>query len=244
MFCRRCLPYAISGGGKKQHSAQVERMRDRDTQVEELSKDHWRSQLNSKMQLSAGAGGLPSFQEWLQKKKTEEAERSWIPKESKASMLRKSLHRADKEQSLSIRSSAAWPEAVETLSQLERRIRAKVEQQALERNIGDVGAEPLLMEIQAFDGLFDDALQAAACISPAMVSRFKVISSHPMPSASAILRQPRQACRGRVPKSDLRCSMSLISIKGQDAAPPLGQFCVLDDRQPARTNAATRSHAE
>ena len=217
-------------------------MRDRDTQVEELNKEHWKFQLNSKMQLSAGAGGLPSFQEWLQKKKTQEAERSWIPKESKASMLRKSLHRADTEQSLSTRSSAAWPEAVETLSQLERRIRAKVEQQALERNIGDVGAEPLLMEIQAFDGLFDDALQAAACISPAMVSRFKAILSLPVPSASAIettLPNHRNSFETRKSFESDFCA-----IKGRDAAPPLGQLCVLDDRQPARTNAATRSHAE
>ena len=144
--------------------------------MEELGKEHWKAQLNGAMLVGASAGGtrregtLPSFQEWLHKKKMEEKRRSWIPKESKSSLLRKSHHRADEEQGV-LPPEAAMPEAVETLGELEKRIRAKIEQQdKVASSSTDVAAEPLLMEIQAYDGLFSDSLLAAERISPTLVS--------------------------------------------------------------------------
>lgn len=93
-----------------------------------------------------------------------------MPKENKSSLLRKSHHRADDEQGVLL-VEAAMPEAVETLGELEKRIRAKIEEQnKFASPSTDVAAEPLLMEIQAYDGLFSDSLLAAERISPTLVS--------------------------------------------------------------------------
>ena len=52
------------------------------------------------------------------------------------------------------------PDAGETLSRLEERVRAQIKAQYQSPSDLDAGGEPLLVAFQNFDGIFHEALQA------------------------------------------------------------------------------------
>ena len=159
LFSRAFSP---NGRGRQ---PKVERLRDCETRVHELSRDHWMAKLDSTL---FGAGALPSYQEWRRNEKTKDAQKMSAPRENKASLLRKSIREAEIPPPPP--QDPTMPDPVVTLAALEKRIRAKIEQQLAAHHDMDVGTEPLLMEIQVYDGLFNDALQPAEIICPAVAS--------------------------------------------------------------------------
>ena len=156
----------------------VERLRNSDTRVEEMSQNYWMAKLDASLSgIGKAANGLPTFEDWLQKKKQEDAHRSWAPKENKASLLRKSVREAEAPPPPA--PDPTMPDTVETLQELEKRIKGKIQQQlAAQMSLGgdmDVGVEPLLMEVQVYDGLFSDALKAGDAVCPAISSILRLL---------------------------------------------------------------------
>jgi len=156
----------------------VERLRNSDTHVEELSRDHWMSKLDASLSgIGKVANGLPTFEDWMQKKKQDDARRSWAPKENKASLLRKSVREAELPPPPP--PDPTMPDTVETLQALEKRIQSKIQKQLAAHMGGegamDVGVEPLLMEVQVYDGMFHDALKAGDAVCPAMASLLRLL---------------------------------------------------------------------
>jgi len=55
----------------------------------------------------------------------------------------------------------SMPDSLDTLAHLEQRIRGKLETQRELAHDLDVGVEPLLLEVQVYDGVFAEAIQPA-----------------------------------------------------------------------------------